>query len=61
MREEIMNKSQAKFYNTSLKMNEALLELLKSKNLSCISVAEICRKAKVNRSTFYTHYNNVYE
>ncbi len=56
-----MNKSQAKFYNTSLKMNEALLELLKSKNLSSISVAEICRKAKVNRSTFYTHYNNVYE
>ena len=40
---------------------EALEELIKTKKLSCITITELCNKAKINRNTFYYHYNNIYE
>lgn len=40
-------------------LKEALMLLLKEKALNAISVTEICRLAKVNRGTFYTHYGQV--
>ena len=39
-------------------MDEALLSLLKEKTFAYITVSEICKKAGVNRSTFYLHYEN---
>lgn len=56
-----MNKSEAKFKNTAIKMNHALIELLKEKEFDKISILEICQKAGVNRSTFYSHYRNTYD
>lgn len=56
-----MNKSESKYYNTSLLMDEALLTLLKKKDFEFITVKEICREAGVNRSTFYLHYENIGE
>ena len=53
-----MNKSESKYLNTALLMNEALLLLLEKKDFEFISVKEICYKAGVNRSTFYLHYEN---
>lgn len=53
-----MNKSESKYYNTSLLMDEALLILLEKKEFEFITVKEICQKAGVNRSTFYLHYEN---
>lgn len=40
---------------------EALEELIKNKKLSCITITELCTAAKINRNTFYYHYNNIYE
>ena len=40
-------------------MVEALLLLLEKKEYDVITVKEICKKAGVNRSTFYLHYNSV--
>ena len=40
-------------------MDEALISLLKEKDLEYITVKEICEKAGVNRSTFYLHYETV--
>ena len=37
-------------------LKEALLELLDEKPLEEISVAELCRRADVQRATFYNHY-----
>ena len=37
-------------------LKEALLELLDEKPLEKISVTDVCRRADVNRSTFYAHY-----
>ena len=54
-----MNKSESRYFNTALLMNQALIELLAKKDISYISVKEICQKAGVHRSTFYLHYENI--
>ena len=56
-----MNKSESKYYNTALLMDEALLILLEKKEYQFITVKEICEKAGVNRSTFYLHYESIDE
>ena len=40
-----MNKSESKYFNTALKMDRAFLEILEKKDLSYITVKEICEKA----------------
>ncbi|MCD8006985.1 MAG: TetR/AcrR family transcriptional regulator [Oscillospiraceae bacterium] len=54
-----MNKSESKYFNTALLMDEALLQLLEKKDLEFITVKEICERAGVNRSTFYLHYETI--
>ena len=56
-----MNKSEAKFHNTAVKMDDALVALLEQNEFSDISITDICEKAGVNRSTFYAHYDNLYD
>lgn len=41
---------------TKQALYHALIELLANKTLETISISEICRHAKVNRGTFYLHY-----
>ncbi len=53
-----MNKNESKYFNTAIKMGEALLSLLEKKDFIYITVKEICEEAGVNRSTFYLHYEN---
>ena len=53
-----MNKNESKYFNTAIKMNKALLELLEKKDFEYITIKEICTAAGVNRSTFYLHYEN---
>ena len=54
-----MNKSESKYFNTALRMDEALLALLEEKDLEYITVKELCHRAGVNRSTFYLHYETI--
>ncbi len=56
-----MNRSEAKFHNTAVKMDDALILLLEHKEFKDISIMDICEKAGVNRSTFYAHYENLYD
>jgi len=53
-----MNKNESKYFNTAIKMDEALLSLLEKKDFAYITIKEICEVAGVNRSTFYLHYEN---
>ena len=53
-----MNKNESKYFNTAIKMDEALITLLEKKDFEYITVKEICDTAGVNRSTFYLHYEN---
>ena len=55
----LLNRSESKYFNTAVKMDEALIELLEKKSFEFITVKEICEKAGVNRSTFYLHYETV--
>lgn len=54
-----MNKSESKYFNTAIRMDKAFLELLEQKDFAFITVKEICKKAEVNRSTFYLHYETI--
>ena len=56
-----MKKNESKYFYTAQLMNQALLSLLEKKDLEFISVTEITKKAGVNRSTFYLHYDDIYE
>jgi AcrR family transcriptional regulator len=40
-------------------MDKALISLLEEKSFEYITVSEICKRANVNRSTFYLHYENM--
>ena len=53
-----MNKSESKYFHTAVKMDLALIALLKEKPIEYITVRELCETAGVNRSTFYLHYEN---
>lgn len=51
-----MNKSESKYFNTAVKMDEAFISILEKKDFEYITIKEICERAGVNRSTFYLHY-----
>ena len=53
-----MNKNESKYFNTAVRMDEALITLLEKKDFPYITIKEICDAAGVNRSTFYLHYEN---
>lgn len=43
------------------KIEQVLIEFLQTKELNQISVSDICKKADLNRSTFYANYVDIYE
>ncbi len=53
-----MNKNESKYFNTAVRMDEALISILEKKDFEYITIKEICDSAGVNRSTFYLHYEN---
>ena len=46
---------------TQSTLKECLVELLKQKPITSITVKELCEAADVNRSTFYSHYDNHFD
>lgn len=46
---------------TKALLKEALVELLKDRHISKISVTALCAVADVNRSTFYAHYTDQFD
>lgn len=46
---------------TRMVLKDSLMTLLKTKPLSSITVKEICEQADVNRSTFYSHYQDSFD
>ncbi|HHV10781.1 MAG TPA: TetR family transcriptional regulator [Clostridiales bacterium] len=57
-----MSKPRNQYYkNTDKKIQNAMLELLQTKEIHKITVNDICSKAEINRSSFYAHYENIYD
>ncbi|KKI89532.1 transcriptional regulator [Bacillus sp. SA1-12] len=54
-----MSRTDLRIVKTKEALHHALLELLNGKALEEISISEICRKAKINRGTFYLHYSQI--
>ncbi|KMK76834.1 TetR/AcrR family transcriptional regulator [Alkalihalobacillus pseudalcaliphilus] len=46
---------------TRMVLKDGLVSLLKEKPLANITIKEICERADINRSTFYSHYNDQYD
>lgn len=46
---------------TKMVIKNSLLELMKEHPVSKVTVTDICKKANINRNTFYTHYANQFE
>lgn len=54
-------KKDLRVIKTEESIRKALLNLIKTKSLDSITVAELCRLAKINRGTFYIHYKGVHD
>ena len=45
--------------NTKKKLTDTLLILIEEKRIQDITVLELCKKAKINRTTFYKYYKDI--
>ena len=57
--EESMDQRVARGEQSKAAIKDAFLKLVKKKEPEDITVIDLCRKAGVNRSTFYAHYSNI--
>ncbi len=46
---------------TKMVLKESLIKLLSEKDISRITIKEICEEADINRATFYSHYSDQYD
>lgn len=54
-------KENRKIIYTKHVLKESLMALMKTKSIGKITVKELCKIADLNRSTFYSHYKDIYE
>jgi len=57
----VNKKNNQRFHETEIRMESTMLELMKDTEFEKITVKRICEKAKVNRSTFYAHFIDIYD
>lgn len=53
-----MNKNDLRFKKTEIAIKKAYMDL-KTSNAKPIKVTELCEKAMINKTTFYTHYETM--
>lgn len=46
---------------TKMVLKESFIKLLEEKEITRISIKEICEEADINRATFYSHYSDQYD
>ena len=46
---------------TKTAIHNTFLELRSKKPLEKITIKELCEKAQINKSTFYSHYKDIYD
>lgn len=54
-------KNNQRYRETEIRMDAAMLELMKHTEFEKITVKKICETAGVNRSTFYAHFTDIYD
>lgn len=58
---EMEKKTDLRIIKTKNLIYNTLIELMKDKTFEEIKVSDICNKALINRSTFYSHYEDKYD
>lgn len=61
VRIDMVTKRQKDYLKNTDKICKALAITLADKNINEITINEICSIAKINRTTFYAHYENIYD
>ncbi|MDR1232287.1 MAG: TetR/AcrR family transcriptional regulator [Spirochaetaceae bacterium] len=56
-----MEKTDIRIQFTQKALQDGLVSLMKEKSILRISTREVCERAGLSRSTFYTYYNNQYD
>ena len=46
---------------TKQRITDSLFEIMRDDSIEHVTVREVCGKAGITRSTFYTHFSNVYD
>ena len=59
--EKMIKKTDLRVINTKNLIYNTLIELMKDKTFEEIKVSDICNKSLINRSTFYSHYEDKYD
>lgn len=54
-------KNNLRYKSINEKIETAFLTLILQKPFEEILVSNLCKQAKINRTTFYTHYSDIYE
>ena len=54
-------RSEVNSYNTKMLLANTLKDLLEKKSFSKVTVTEIITLSKVNRNTFYYHFEDIYD
>ena len=54
-------KNSTRRQETINKIERVFIDLLQNKDISQITVSEICKKAELNRNTFYLYFTDVYD
>jgi AcrR family transcriptional regulator len=54
-------KNDLRVRNTKKRLRQSFARLMSEKPLQNITVAELCARAEINRSTFYAHYADIYD
>lgn len=52
-------KTDLRVIKTRAVIKKTLIEIMSEKEISKITVSELCEKAKINRKTFYRHYSEI--
>ena len=47
--------------NSQEKIKKIFIDLIQNKEINEITVSDICKKAKLNRTTFYSNYIDIYD
>ncbi len=60
--EYVMNKkNNQRAQQTQKRIKEIFLEMLSTKKINQVTVQDICRVADINRTTFYSHFTDIYD
>jgi len=57
----ISEKNDLRVRNTKKRLRQTFAQLMSEKPLQNITVAELCARAEINRSTFYAHYSDIFD